>query len=438
MRWLGIRLMLMVLIVSAAAPGVARAEDGTNGGWRGEYFSNEDLSGVATVARNDGGINFNWGTGSPDGKIPSDHFSARWTRSVYLNAGTWRFTTQADDGVRLWVDGTLLIDRWYDQPTNTVNANLTLAAGYHWLKLEYYERHVNAIAQLWYTPINVAAPGAGTWRGQYYDNDSLSGSPVLVRDDPFLHFNWGTGSPAPNLPTNNFSVKWDSTQVLPANGNYAINVASDDGIRVWIDGALVIDAWYDHSPTLLTATRYYRAGAHNVHVEYYDRSVNASVDVEIVHSQQAAPAAVPVAVTGEMTVDNQSAGWQAGGSASDWRPAASGISGQALWTKNNARSTSDYNWARWYPTLPGAGNYEVFAYIPGGLATTANARYWIYHNGEYDVAPRAQASYSNQWVSLGTYHFAAAGGEYVSLSDVTGECDACTTVVFDAIKFSPR
>ncbi len=52
------------------------------------------------------------------------------------------------------------------------------------------------------------------------------------------------------------------------NGNYSIVVSSDDGVRVWIDGALVIDAWYDHQPMLFTAMRYYRAGAPNVHVEY--------------------------------------------------------------------------------------------------------------------------------------------------------------------------
>ena len=65
-------------------------------------------------------------------------------------------------------------------------------------------------------------------------------------------------------------------------GNYSIIVSSDDGVRVWIDGTLVVDAWYDHPAMLFTATWYLRAGAHNVHVEYYDRTVNAMVGVDIV------------------------------------------------------------------------------------------------------------------------------------------------------------
>ncbi len=410
------------------------AFEGATGEWRGEYYSNEDLSGAPAVTRNDADINFNWGTGSPDAKIPADHFSVRWTRSTYLDGGTWRFTTSADDGVRLWVDNTLLIDRWFDQSTNTTSADLSLGAGYHWLRIEYYDRHVSALAQMWYAPVNLASPSAGVWHAQYFDNASLSGSPVLVRDDPSLHFNWGTSSPGPSIPANYFSAKWDSVQVLPVSGNYSINVTSDDGIRVWIDGALVIDAWYDHSSAPLTATRYYAAGSHNVHVEYYDRTVNAMVGVDIVRSQQA----VPIAATGQVMVDNQAAGWQAGGAASDWRETASGMGGRALWTYNTSNTASNYNWARWYPTLPSAGNYEVFAYIPGGVATTANARYWIYHAGQYDVAPRAQASSPNQWISLGTYRFSATGGEFVSLSDVSGECNLCTTLVFDAVKFSPR
>jgi hypothetical protein len=123
---------------------------------------------------------------------------------------------------------------------------------------------------------------------------------------------------------------------------------------------------------------------------------------------------------------------------SSWRGAATGINGHAFWTFNNTYAASLYNWARWYPTLTAPGNYEVFAYIPAGLGSTLNARYWVNHAGHYDLAARSQVFYANQWVSLGTYYFSAAGGEFVSLSDVTYECYLCRTVTWDAVKFSPR
>ncbi len=97
-----------------------------------------------------------------------------------------------------------------------------------------------------------------------------------------------------------------------------------------------------------------------------------------------------------------------------------------------------FAWGKWYPPLTEARNYEVFVFIPGGVATTKNARYWLWHDGQYDSVVVAQAAYKNQWVSLGTYSFAGEGGEFVTLSSVTYECNQCTTVVWDAVKFSPR
>ena len=61
--------------------------------------------------RNDDRLDFDWGTGSPDQLIPPDHFSARWTRSIDLEAGTYRFDLIVDDGVRFWIDNVLVLDK---------------------------------------------------------------------------------------------------------------------------------------------------------------------------------------------------------------------------------------------------------------------------------------------------------------------------------------
>ncbi len=411
---------------------VSWSQTGSFTDWTGEYYNNQTLAGSPTLTRNDTAINFNWANAAPDPSLPADHFSARWTRTVYFNAGTWRFTTTTDDGVRLWVDGTLLIDHWVDQPSTTYTGDITLAAGNHTIRIEYYENLGKAIAQMSYA--SVTTPAAGAWHGQYYGNISLSGSPVLVRDDATLHFDWGIGSPDPSIPPEYFSVKWDSTQSLPVSSNYTVLVSSDDGVRVWVDGALVIDAWNEHPPQLFSAVRYYAGGAHNVHVEYYERTGGAMVGVDLIPGSTPPPTP-PV---GDVIVDDRAAGWRSGGSAATWRGATNGYAGHSYWTFNNSYAKPLYNWARWYPTLPRAGNYAVYAYIPGGLASTTNARYWIYHNNRYDLAARAQVFTADNWLSLGTFYFHALGGENVSLSDVTYECYLCRTVVFDAVKFSPR
>src|SRR6202008_834877 len=84
-------------------------------GWRGEYYANQTLSGNPTVCRDDAAVNFNWGSGAPAGGIPSDHFSARGTRTENFAAGTYLFTRGSDDGGRLYIDGALVLDRWFDQ-----------------------------------------------------------------------------------------------------------------------------------------------------------------------------------------------------------------------------------------------------------------------------------------------------------------------------------
>jgi hypothetical protein len=421
--------LFFVVWLAITGPSPAFAFD-TTSVWQGEYYSNQDLSGDPALTRDDPAIDFDWGTGSPDPAIPADHFSVRWTRTVYLDAATWRVTVTADDGVRLWVDGILVIDRWYDQSATMYSNDLALPAGEHTVRMEYYDDYMNAMARLSY--VRLGGIPSGAWLGQYFDNDSLDGTPVFTRFDPAINFDWGTDSPAVGLPSDRFSVKWDSTQTLARSGNYSIIAAADDGIRVWIDGALVIDAWYDQPATPRSATRWLNLGAHTMHVEYYERTVNASVSVQIVAT------AAPISSGGDVIVDDGTPGWQAGGATLNWREAWSGFGSHSLWTLNHASTVSSYLWARWYPTLPHAGNYQVCAYIPSDIATTLNAHYWIYHDGRYDSAVRAQGFYANQWVSLGTYYFAARGGEFVSLSDVTSECSQCRAIVFDAVKFSPR
>ena len=69
--------------------------------WRGEYYTNRDLTGSPAVVRNDAEINFNWGGSAPSTSLPADGFSVRWTRHVPFQGGSYRFYVRSDDGVRV-------------------------------------------------------------------------------------------------------------------------------------------------------------------------------------------------------------------------------------------------------------------------------------------------------------------------------------------------
>ena len=132
-------------------------EDVPSGHWKGEYYDNMYLDGNPSMIRDDGDgfLNFDWGEGSPSTScgIGSDRFSVYWTRTLYFDSGTWRFTVTADDGVRLYIDGSLKLDKWIDQPPTTYTVEVDLTAGDHTIELEYYENGGGAVVKLnWTAP----------------------------------------------------------------------------------------------------------------------------------------------------------------------------------------------------------------------------------------------------------------------------------------------
>jgi hypothetical protein len=85
-------------------------------GLQGDYFNNADFTG-ATVRRNDATIDFNWLSGAPVSGIDPGTYSVRWTGEIQpVETGTYTFKTTADEGIRVWINGQLLIDRWSDVP----------------------------------------------------------------------------------------------------------------------------------------------------------------------------------------------------------------------------------------------------------------------------------------------------------------------------------
>lgn len=131
----------------------------TSAMYKAQYYNNQTLSGTPSVTRQDAKINFDWGGGSPDPAIPSDHFSARWTKTEYLSAGTYEFSASGDDGIRLFIDGVNILDKWFDQGQINYKVSRSLTAGNHTIKFEYYENGGGASAKLSYYPVTPVVSG---------------------------------------------------------------------------------------------------------------------------------------------------------------------------------------------------------------------------------------------------------------------------------------
>jgi subtilisin family serine protease len=163
--------------------------------WNGEYYSNTTLSGSPSLVRDDGDgfLNFDWGSDSPGSScgIGADYFSVRWTRAVNFGSGNYQFIVTADDGVRLWVDNQLILDKWILQSPTTYTVGPISLSGNHTLKMEYFENAGRAVAKVSWQLADESIFKSGWENGEVYGYSDL----VLYSKDVAGYYN--SSSPPP-------------------------------------------------------------------------------------------------------------------------------------------------------------------------------------------------------------------------------------------------
>jgi len=153
---------------AAAATFINTAAIGNGTGLLGQYwsnttsvvFSNVNFATAATLTRTGAVVYFNWSNTAPNAVISQTNFTARWTGCVQPQySETYTITTVADDGVRLWLNGQLLINDWTTR-TNaaTNNATITLNAQQLYnVRLDYFQNTNNAAVQLKWSSASTAS-----------------------------------------------------------------------------------------------------------------------------------------------------------------------------------------------------------------------------------------------------------------------------------------
>ncbi len=217
---------------TAAASPVASCPSGQ---YKAEYFNSLTQFDIPALTRCEAApLSYDWGSapnGSPAPSIPADGFWARWTGRFNFGAADYTFIARADDGVRLWVDGAILIDQWKDQGATEYRASKSLSAGDHEVKVEYYERGGGAVAQVRWEQTGIPNPSptvAGTQTPATTQPTIAPGSRPPANP---------TATPTPTTapPSGPVAVQNPSFDTLDGNGFALHWVRSGDG--VW-DGSV--------------------------------------------------------------------------------------------------------------------------------------------------------------------------------------------------------
>ncbi|HEY5921606.1 MAG TPA: CARDB domain-containing protein, partial [Kofleriaceae bacterium] len=224
-------------------------------------------------------------------------FAARWEGEIEPRySETYTFYTYCDNGVRLWINGVLVIDRWPAHVGETAGT-IALQAGQRYsIRVDFYEDSGGAQMKLsWSSPSQVkeivptsqlyaATPPAptpvGTGTGlfaRHFDNSDLTAL-VVTRVDPGIDFAYGSGSPSPSIGGDDFSSRWEGEVEPRYTETYRFFTLGDDGVRLWVNGVLLVNDWTAHAPTerwgdiTLTAGQRY-----SIRLEHFEGGSGATI-----------------------------------------------------------------------------------------------------------------------------------------------------------------
>lgn len=288
---------MAILLMSGLAIGPrasVRADDSpisTLSGWNAEFWSNPNQTGSPALERRDPSVDFNWQLAAPASGLPSDGFSARWTRSASVLSGRFRLIVIVNGGIRVRVNNQVVLDHFSNQGYKTITSYINLNSGKHQIEVDYVDRGGQARVKFDMQrmmglaedlPLRPTRPNASKirfWQGEYFNNLTMTGEPAYTERYTNINFNWGEKSPALNIKRDGFSARFSKRDYF-ASGIYQFVVQADDNVRVYVDNKLIVNEWLtQHNRVAQSASVSLHQGWHDIRIEYADLSSTAHLQV---------------------------------------------------------------------------------------------------------------------------------------------------------------
>ncbi len=224
---------------------LASAVTGVGTGLIANYFSDTELNDLA-ITRVDPTVNFDWGQGSPDPKVPADGFGARWTGKVQAQYDeTYTFYTTSDEGVALWVNGQQLIDNFTDHTLAEDSGTISLKAGELYdIRLDYYDNAFDASISLSWSSASTAKQiipqsqlyGSAGWTSGGWLNNEVGNTSGSVSSDGSVYSIAGGGS-GTSGSSDGFeylyqTLEGDGTVVAKVNSTQGSSNGAEAGVMI--------------------------------------------------------------------------------------------------------------------------------------------------------------------------------------------------------------
>jgi beta-glucosidase len=117
-------------------------------------------------------------------------------------------------------------------------------------------------------------------KAEYFKNMDLSGTPLIVRNENTINFEWGDNGPAKEIGLNNYSVRFSGFIKPDKTVNCEMYTCSDDGVKVFIDDKQVVNNWSDHGESYDRFEVSLKAGVEKkIVVEFYQHGGDSKLQL---------------------------------------------------------------------------------------------------------------------------------------------------------------